>query len=689
MKQFKSNRIINVAVVGHGSSGKTSLVEAILFRSKNTDRFGKVSEGNTVSDFDTEEIKRKVSLNLSLCPLEYNDYKINLIDTPGLFDFAGGMIEGIRAANSVIITVSGKSGVTVGTKNAYKIATEQKKPVAFFVTKLDGENADYYKVLEQLKSEFGPSVCPIVVPFVEDSKIACYINLIDMKAFSYDKNGVGTTIEMPDTQHRLDGLVTAISEAVAETDEALFEKYFAGESFTHFEFMNGIHTGIKGCQISPVFCGSAFELTAIDMLLDGIVEMFPTAEENGGEIGIDKDGKEIQVACDETKPLVAYVFKTVADPFVGKMSYIKVISGKITSDTTALNVTTDENERFSKILLLRGKKQEDIKEIVAGDIGVATKLNANTGDTLTDPNFKVKLSVPSFPRPCYSLAIKIKEQGDEAKISQGLTRLLEEDLTLSYANNTETHEQIISGLGEQHLGVCIAKLKSKFGVDVLLDVPDIAFRETIRNKIKVEGKHKKQTGGHGQFGHVWIEFEPCDDNDLVFEEKVFGGAVPKGYFPAVEKGLRDSMKKGVLAGYPMVGLKAILVDGSYHPVDSSEMAFKMAASIAYREGITKASPILLEPIGKLEATVSDENTGDILGELNKRRGRVLGLNPVGNSVTLIEAEVPVAEMHDFTTYLRQVTKGSGVFSFEFVRYEPLPTHLEAEIISKAKNKKEA
>jgi elongation factor G len=684
LKQFKANRIINLAIAGHGGSGKTSLVEAILFRAKSIDRLGKISEGNTTSDYDLEEIKRKVSLNIALCQFEYSEYKVNIIDTPGLFDFAGGMVEGVRAANTVLITVSGKSGVNVGTKNAYNLANKEKKSTMFFISKMDNENTDYYKVLEQLKANFGPSVCPIVVPFIQDGKVECYINLIDMKAFVYDKNGIATSVAMPDTEHRLDGLVTAISEAVAETDEELFEKYFSGEKFTHYEFMNGIHNGIKNGIITPVFCGSSTDLAGIDMLLDGITQMLPSSEESASEIGYDKDNNEIVVECDETKPLVSYVFKTVADPFVGKMSYIKVVSGKITPDSNVFNMTTSENERFSKILSLKGKKQEDIKEIVAGDIGVATKLGANTGDTLVDPNFKVTLKKSEFPNPCYSLAIKTKEQGDEAKISQGITRLLEEDLTLAFEINNETHEQIISGLGEQHLDVCISKLKSKFGVEVVLELPTIAYREAILKKVKVEGKHKKQTGGHGQFGHVWIEFEPCECDDLVFQDKVFGGAVPKSYFPAVEKGLRDSIKKGVVAGYPMVGLKATLVDGSYHPVDSSEMAFKMAAGIAYRQGISQAQPVLLEPIGKLQAVVPDANTGDIMGELNKRRGRVLGLIPGDNSQTQIDAEVPASQMQDFATYLRQATHGSGSFKFAFERYEQLPSNLEAEVIEKSK-----
>ena len=592
------------------------------------------------------------------------------------------MAEGIRAAENVLITVSGKSGVTVGVKKAYEQAIAANKSRMFFVSKMDNENADFYKVLEQLKTSFGPSVCPLVVPYVEDRKVQCYIDLLKSKAYRYE-NGKAIEVDMPDIKHRYEGLIAAISEAVAETDENLFEKYFSGEEFTHEELLLGVKKGIKDGTIAPVFCGSAVTLDGIEMLLHKIVKLFSSAEDSGTETAIKNDGTEVTVPCTQNGPAAAFVFKTVADPFVGKMSYVKVVSGVIKNDQTLLNMTTDSPEKIGKILIVKGKKQEEVSTLSAGDIGVLTKLGVKTGDTLCEEKLSCKFSGYDVPAPCYTMAI-ITQKGDESKVANGLHRLLEEDLTLGFEVNNETHQQLLSGLGEQHLDVTVAKLKSKFGVNVTLEAPIVAYRETIRKKVKVEGKHKKQTGGHGQYGHVWIEFEPYDGEDLLFEEKVFGGAVPKGFFPAVEKGLRECIQKGVLAGYPVVGLKATLLDGSYHPVDSSEMSFKMAATLAYKAGLPQASPVLLEPIGSLKVYVPDANTGDMMGELNKRRGRVLGMTPQGNDMTLIEAEAPISEMHDFTTLVRQMTQGSGWFTFVFERYEQLPSNLEASVIENAK-----
>lgn len=678
MKQYTSDKIKNVAIVGHGGSGKTTLAEALLFLTSASDRLGNIADGNTVCDFEAEEIKRKVSISLSLAPYEYKDVKVNLLDAPGLFDFSTGMYEAIRACGSAIITVSGKSGITVGAKKAYKLAKKVGKSRMIFVSKMDRESADFYKVLEQLKATFGPTVFPLVVPYGDDKKIEGYINLIDMKAYKYE-NGKAKEVPMPASEHRLDGLISAISEAVAETDEALFEKYFSGEQFTHDELVKGIHDGIKNCTITPVYCGSATTLEGIDMLLDAIEALLPSSAEVASEQSVNDKGV---AACDTDKPTVAFIFKTVADPFIGKLSYVKVIQGKLTTGLEVTNRTTGEPQKIGKLMYLRGKKQEETTTLVAGDIGAIAKLDANTGDTLTVGN-EVVLAKAKFDEPCYSMAVVTTEKGDESKISQAITKLLEEDSSLAFKQNHETHQQILSGLGEQHLDVAISKLKAKFGVNVKLEQPIVAYRETILGKVKVEGKHKKQSGGHGQFGHVWIEFEPCDSDGLVFEQKVVGGAVPKGYFPAVEKGLQDAIVKGVLAGYPVVGLKATLVDGSYHPVDSSEMAFKMAASLAYKAGMTQASPALLEPIGKLSVTVPDANTGDMMGELNKRRGRVLGMSPDEDGSSIIEAEVPMSEMHDFATLVRQQTQGSGSFTYEFERYDQLPNQLVAGVIEKA------
>ncbi len=682
MRQYEANDIRNVAVVGHGSSGKTSLIEALLYRTGATDRLGKIADGNTVSDYDPEEVKRKASLNLSIVPVEYNNVKINFLDAPGLFDFALGQAEAIRAAGSVLIVVSGKSGVTVGAKKAYKAAAKVGKPRAVFVSKMDSDHADFYKVLEQLKTEFGPSICPLVVPYVEDHKVKCYIDLIGMKAYSYE-SGHRAEIVMPDLGHREEGLINAISEAVAETDEELMDKYFSGEQFTMLELIRGIHKGVREGSITPVFCGSAANLEGLSLLGGAIVSMFPSAEEEVVEEG-ELDGDIVEVPCNAADPTAAYVFKTIADPFVGKLSYVKVVAGKLSADTDLINMTTGQPEKLGKLLLVRGKKQEEVKEVLAGDICAISKLSANTCDTLASPSRKVVLTKTEFPAPCYSMAVKTLGKGDEGKISQGMARLLEEDPTLSFVLNTETKEQVLSGLGEQHLDVTVAKLKNKFGVDVKLEKPTVAYRETIRKKVKVQGKHKKQSGGHGQYGDVWIEFEPCDSEELVFAENVFGGAVPRNFFPAVEKGLQDCVKKGVLAGYPVVGLKATLVDGSYHPVDSSEMAFKTAASLAYKAGLPEASPIILEPIGALKVQVPDDTTGDMMGELNKRRGRVLGMNSIGDGMTEIEAETPMSEMQDFATLVRQMTQGSGSFTLDFIRYDPLPSNLEAAVIANSK-----
>lgn len=689
MKKYDSTKIKNIAIAGHAGSGKTSLTEALLFKSGTTDRLGKIADGNTVSDYTAEEIKRKSSIYTSLASLEKDEFKINLLDTPGLFDYESGMVEGISASGCVMITVSGKSGVKVGTHKAYDYAVEHGKPRMFVVTKLDDDNANFNNVLTELKAEFGPTVCPVVVPVIADRKIVSYVNLIEMKAYKYDENGNAVETEMPTAdisekmEYRIDGLIEAVSEAVAETDEELFEKFFSGEAFTQKELIDGIHKGMNEGIITPVTCVSSTTLAGIDMLLKEISLLLPAPSDNDVKMAEDMDGNAVEIKCDADAPLSAFVFKTVADPFVGKMSYIKVHSGVLATNKEVINATTGSTEKVGKLITLCGKKQTEVTEAGCGDIVVATKMNINTNDTICDPSRVVKFEEIKFPRPCYKMAVKAKSQGDESKISNAINRLLEEDLSLAYAQDESTLEQIISGLGEQHLASALSKLKNDFGVEVELSVPKIPYKESIRKKVKVQGRHKKQSGGHGQYGDVWIEFEPCISDELVFEEKVFGGAVPKNFFPAVEKGLQECVKKGVLAGFPMVGLKAILVDGSYHPVDSSEMAFKMAATIAYKEGLPQAEPMLLEPIGALNVTVPDENTGDMIGELNKRRGRVLGMTPAEKTgLTEITAEVPMSEMADFTMLLRQMTQGRGSFVLEVLRYDQLPSHLVAEVIAK-------
>ena len=689
MKKYDSTKIKNIAIAGHAGSGKTSLTEALLYKSGATDRLGKVLDGNTVSDYNAEEIKRKCSIYTSLATLETDDLKVNILDTPGLFDYEAGMVEGISASGCVMITVSGKSGVKVGTHKAYDYAVEHGKPRMFVVTKLDDDNANFNNVLTELKAEFGPTVCPVVVPVIADRKIVSYVNLIEMKAYKYDDKGNAVETDMPtadvaaNMEYRIDGLVEAVSEAVAETDEALFEKFFSGEAFTQKELIDGIHKGMNEGIITPVTCVSSTTLAGIDMLMKEISLLLPAPTDLKPKAAEDKDGNIVDVALDADAPLSALVFKTVADPFVGKMSYIKVLSGVLKTNGEVVNATTGETEKVGKLVSLCGRKQTEVAEAVAGDIVVATKMNVNTNDTICDSSRVVKFEAVTYPNPCYKMAVKAKAQGDESKISNAISRLLEEDPTLSYAQDENTLEQILSGLGEQHLASALSKLKNDFGVEVELSVPKIPYKETIKKKVKVQGRHKKQSGGHGQYGDVWIEFEPCISDELIFEEKVFGGAVPKNFFPAVEKGLQECVKKGVLAGFPVVGLKAILVDGSYHPVDSSEMAFKMAATIAYKEGLPQAEPMLLEPIGALNVTVPDDNTGDIIGELNKRRGRVLGMTPAEKKgMTEVTAEVPLSEMADFTMLLRQMTQGRGFFTLEQERYDQLPSNLVAEVIAK-------
>lgn len=685
MRQYLAGKIRNVAIAGHSGSGKTSLAEALLYKAGATDRLGKTADGNTVCDFDAEEIRRKCSVSSTVAPFAWGSVKINLIDTPGLFDFAAGFYEGVRAAGNVLITVSARSGVTVGAEKAYNLAQKMNRSKIVFVNKMDTENADFYKVLEDLKAKFGPSICPLVVPVMEGDKVDCYVNLVDNKAYKYNEKGEPSEVNMPDMAHRLEGLTVAISEAVAEADETLFDKYFSGEPFTRDEIIRGIHVGVHNNTITPVLCGSAVTMEGIDMLLDSLADHLPSAWEAGAEMGTDAGGSRVEIECTDEAPLAAYVFKTVADPFVGKLSYFKVVSGRMSADQTPVNARTGEPERLGKLIYTIGKKQEDTAFISAGDIGAVTKLSATvTGDTLCDPKRVVQLDGMEFPEPCLSMAVKVTKKGEEGKVAQGMVRLMEEDPSMTFAQNNETHQQILSGLGEQHLDVIVSKLKSKFGVDVTLEKPRVAYRETIRKTVKVQGKHKKQSGGHGQYGDVWIEFSPHDGEELIFEENVFGGSVPRNFFPAVEKGLQDCVKHGMLAGYPMVGLKAVLLDGSYHAVDSSEMAFKTAASLAYKAAIPQAGPALLEPIGNLKVWVPDSNTGDIISELNKRRGRILGMNPDENGIQVIEGEVPMSEMSDFSTMLRSTSQGRGNFKLTFERYELLPSNLEADVIAEAK-----
>lgn len=684
MRNYESRKILNIALAGHSGSGKTSVAESMLYLTGNIDRLGKIEDGNTSLDFDPEEIKRKSSVLAAVAPIEWKNTKINLIDTPGLFDFAGGIAEGVRAADSVLVVVSGKDGVDVGTEKVVTMATESGKTKMFFVNGLCDESARFYRVFEDLKATFGPAVCPVVVPYIEDNKAEVYVNLFEYKAYKYFGDGKVEQVDMPDLGARFEGLREAINEAVAETSEELLEKFINGEEFTPEEIIVGVSQGVKDGTIIPVFCGDAHNTYGIDQLLNSLTWLAPKAD-SGSEIGADVNGEPVEIAVNEDGAAVALVFKTVVDPFVGRLSYIKVISGKISADTPIINMRTGANERITKVLTVRGKKQEDAKYIGAGDIGAIPKLSDTlTGDTLCSPLRKVALEGIDYPVANYSMAVYADSKDDEEKITQGILKLAEEDPTIKYVHNHETHERVVTGLGEQQLDVIVSKLKTKYNIDVKLKKPKVAYRETIRGSVKVQGRHKKQSGGHGQFGDVWIEFSPCDSDGLEFTQTVVGGSVPKGFFPAVEKGLQDSIKKGPLAGFPVVGVKANLYDGSYHPVDSSEMSFKMAASIAFKNGIPQAKPTLLEPIGELKVMVPDHNMGDVMGEVTKRRGRVMGMEASTNNMQIIDAEVPMAEMGDFNTFIRQITQGRGSYTFSFSKYEDAPANVAEKVIEEAK-----
>lgn len=684
MRNYDSKHILNIALAGHKGSGKTSVAESMLYLTGNVSRLGKIEEGNTSLDYDPEEVKRKSSVLTAVAPVEWKNTKINLIDTPGLFDFAGGIAEGMRAAESVLVVVSGKDGVDVGTEKVVNMATEMGKTKMFFVNGLCDESARFYRVFEDLKTVFGPAVCPVVVPYINDGKAEVYVNLFEYRAYKYSEGGMVEPTDMPDLGTRFDGLREAIKEAVAETSEELLEKFIEGEEFTPEEIILGVSQGVREGTIIPVFCGDAHNTYGIDQLLNSLVWLAPKAE-SGTEIGSDVNGEPVEVTVNSDGVPTAIVFKTVIDPFVGKLSYIKVLSGKISTDTPLVNMRTGANERVTKVLTVKGKKQEDTPFISAGDIGAIPKLSDTlSGDTLCSPLRKVTLDGIDYPVANLSMAVYADSKDDEEKITQGILKLMEEDPTIKYVHNHETHERVVTGLGEQQLDVIVSKLKSKYNIDVKLKKPKVAYRETIRGTVKVQGRHKKQSGGHGQFGDVWIEFSPSDSDGLEFTQTVVGGSVPKGFFPAVEKGLQDSMKKGPLAGYPVVGVKANLYDGSYHPVDSSEMSFKMAASIAFKNGITQAKPTLLEPIGSLKVTVPETHTGDIMGEVTKRRGRVIGMDSTPNGMQVIEAEVPMAEMGDFNTFIKQVTQGRGSFTLDFARYEDAPANVAEKVIADSK-----
>lgn len=681
MKTYAPDQIRNIALAGHASKGKTTLLEAMLHLAGATERAGKVADGNTVTDFDAEEKKRHISMASAVASIEYKSKKLNFIDTPGLFDFEQGAFEGLRAAETAVIVVSARSGLAVGAEKAFKNAGSRRMARVLVTTKMDDDRADFCKSFNGIVAKFGTAACPVVVPIISGGKVAAYYNMIDGKAYAYADGKRTESDAQPDDAPRFAAVQAVFTEAVASADEELMEKYFEGEELTPEEKIRGLKSGVADGSIIPVFALSGLAETACDLLLDFLAEVCPAPK---SEYAADADGEPIELTPDPDGPLAAVCFKTVADPFIGKLSYFKVISGKITAATPAYNARTGKEERMGKLVSVFGAKQTDISELSAGDIGAVTKLGGfATGDTLCSAGQVVTLDGVHIPSATYAMAVEVAKKGEEEKVASGLSRLCEEDPSLHFGVNNETHQQILSGLGEQHLDVAMARLKSKFGVEATLVQPRVAYRETITMKVSAQGRHKKQSGGHGQFGDVFIEFEPYDTEELVFAERVVGGAVPKNFFPAVEKGLRESMQKGVLAGYPMVGVKATLFDGSYHPVDSSEMSFKTAASLAYKEGIPKAMPVLLEPILTVTATVNDEAMGDVIGDINKRRGRVLGMTPSGDGSQEIMAEVPESEMSTFSTAMRQMTQGRGSFTTAFARYDRCPEHIAQKIKAEA------
>ncbi|MDR1532309.1 MAG: elongation factor G [Clostridiales bacterium] len=695
MKIYSANAIRNIAVLGHSGCGKTTLVEAALHAAGITTRMGRVDDGNTVSDYEAEEIRRKVSINAAMIPIEWLDNKINFIDTPGYFDFVGEVKEALSAADIALIVISAKSGVEVGTEKAWEYADKLRLPKIIFVNGMDDENADLDKVIEELNEKFGKSIAPLQVPFKEDGKFAGFVNAVKLEGRRL-VDGKRQACEIP--EHMRDyakEIHSRLEEAVAETDDALMDKFFNEEPFTVEEIENGIRDGIKSGVVTPLFCGAAAQGTDdVLFLMNSIVMLAPPASEMRPHMSASLSGKagsgELEVACEEDAPVSAFVFKTIADPYVGRLSIFRVYSGVLKKDLQLFNPRADATEKVSHLYVLRGKEQIEVPELRAGDIGAIAKLqNAATQDTLCAKERPVVFAPIVFPESLMSMAIVPRGKGDEDKIGQALSKLLEEDKTLRFEVDPETKQSIVSGIGDNQLDVLVNKLRTKYKLEADLLTPIVPYREMIKAKVRVQGKYKKQSGGHGQYGDVHMEFEPSNDlaTPYVFEEKIFGGAVPRQYFPAVEKGIQECVKAGPLAAYPVVGIKATLVDGSYHAVDSSEMAFKMATTLAFKDGFMKAKPTLLEPIAKVCVFVPDDYTGDIMGDLNKRRGRILGMDKEDGKQK-ISAEAPMAEMFKYSTDLRSMTQGRGEFTMSFDRYEEAPMEVQQKVIEARKKELE-
>ena len=680
---YTAKDIRNICLMGHGGDGKTTLVEAMLYTAKGSERLGKVTDGNTVSDFDPEEVKRGYSIATSLIPVEFEGSKLNVLDNPGFSAFAGEMLQSLKVCDSAIIVAGAKGRLSVGAEKSWKQLRESEIPAFICMSRLDEEIGDFFTTLDYMHVKLHPAIVPFMFPIYENKKVAGCVDVLTGKG--YDLEGKERPLSSDD-QARVEVYMDNINEQVAETSEELMEKYFSGEPFTTEELTAGIKQAIRERVLFPLLCCGSLSGLGMQGVLRNLIAYAPNPLE--GKPMLTADGEEFSRDPDGAPTL--YFFKTMSDSF-GKNSYFQVVSGKATPDLTLTNFRSGSSEKLGHLYTAKGKKNTEVKELCCGDLGVLMKAaNVKTNDTLGVEGKSPVIAPVEYEEPCYSMAVYAKVRGTEDKIATGLAKLNEDDSSFTFGMNPETKEMVLSGAGDIHLDVLCAKLKSKYNVDVELRPAKIAYRETIRKKVQVHGRHKKQSGGHGQFGDVWIEVEPQDETEnLNFEERVVGGAVPKNFFPAVEKGLRESIKKGPLAGFPVVFLKATLYDGSYHPVDSSEMAFKTAASIAFKEGLPQAAPTILEPIGQLKVTVPDEYMGDVIGDLNKRRGRILGMTPKGDNQQQVEAEVPMGEMSSYVIDLRSISQGRGYFRLKFVRYEEVPQMYQAKIIEEAKKAAEA
>lgn len=688
MKDYLANEVRNIVLLGHSGSGKTSVVEASLFFTKAIERMGKGNDGTLFLDYDAEEIKRHVSVFCALAPIEWRNCKINFIDTPGYLDYQAEQQSGLAVGDNALIVVGAKDGVQAGVEKAYREVTKRHLPTIFFINKIDEENASFDNSYNALREKFGKTVIPFEVPIIDNGKVVGSVNILRNKAWYY--NDSSTPKEVPAyMKDVVSEYYNQIAEAIAMTDDGLMEKFFSGETFDENELAKGLRIGVRAGEICPVYCGSATNVTGIERLLDLITEYFPSYAEKGVVEAKDDAGKSIKLETNEKEALSALVYKTIVDPFVGKISFIKVMTGVLTSDSQVYNANKDVMEKVNQIFVIKGKNQIAVGKLFTGDLGAVVKLQStDTNDTLSTKVTPVILDKIKFPQAMLGVAVWPKTKADEDKMSFSIQRILEEDKSLRFVKNSETHEQVLYAMGDQAIDVIVNKLKSKYKVEVDLTEPKVQYRETIRGTVTAEGKHKKQSGGAGQYGHVFVRFEPCDSEEMVFAEEVFGGSVPRQYFPAVEVGLRESMLKGVLAGYKVVGVKAVLTDGSYHDVDSKEIAFKSAARLAYKAGMPKAKPILLEPVGKVRVMLPEEYTGAIIGDFNKRRGMIVGMELNDYKEQIIEAEVPMAEMQKYATELRSMTQGKGEYTVEFDRYEAAPGPVADKVIAKAQKELE-